>query len=256
MTEPHSPPTLSQILASFGEVETSPLSRIQAATARAMTRNWTTIPSVTHMDSIDFTSLEATRRRLNSEGGSKLSPSPFLIRAVATILKRHPQFNCAFDAESNVLIQRKYVHIGLAVDTPAGLLVPVIRDCETMTVANIAQTANELAEKARAKKLTLSDMSGGGFTVSALGPLGGTGFTPIVNAAQAAILGVSRMTELPYRNTAGDLAWRSVVPVSLSYDHRVINGADAGRFMAALQQEIAALADNPDRLDGDTDHQG
>ena len=243
MAETPTAPTLAEILESFGPVEVLPLSRIQALTARAMTRNWTNIPHVTHMDRIDVTKLELTRKALNEAGGEKLSPTPFFIRAVASVLARLPQFNRSFDPDRNQLIQRKYCHVGLAVDAPAGLMVPVIRDCDQKTVAEIGLESAVLAQKARTKGLTLAEMSGGSFTVSALGPLGGSGFTPIVNGPEIAILGISRMVEEPYRGPDGGLAWRLVVPVALSYDHRAINGADAGRFMLTLQEEISALAD-------------
>lgn len=236
-------PTLAAILESFGPVETMPLSRIQAVTARVMAHNWTTIPHVTHMDMIDVTSLEQKRKAWNASGGEKLSPTSYFVKAVASVLKRLPQFNRSIDTAEKQLIQRKYVNIGLAVDTPAGLTVPVIFGCDAKTVVEVAQDSARVALKARSKGLTLAEMSGGCFTVSALGPLGGTGFTPIVNAPEVAILGLSRLVEQPYKADDGAVAWRSMVPVSLSYDHRAINGADAGRFMVALQEEISALAE-------------
>lgn len=238
-------PSLADILGSFGEVEEMPLSRIQAATVRAMTRNWTTIPHVTHMDMLDVTELEAARNAHNRTAPSKLTPTPYLMKAVASVLVKLPQFNRSFDASTNTLVQRKYVHLGMAVDSPKGLVVPVIRDCDAKSVLQIAEEATALAEKARVKGLTLSEMSGGCFTVSALGPLGGTGFTPIINAPEVAILGISRMTETAARRADGEIDWRKSLPVALSYDHRAINGADAGRFMDALKQEIGALASNP-----------
>lgn len=235
-------PTLAAILESFGPVETLPLSRIQAVTTRVMAQNWATIPHVTHMDMIDVTALEHTRKAWNQSGGEKLSPTSYFVKAVASVLGRLPQFNRSIDTAEKQLIQRKYVNIGLAVDAPAGLVVPVINNCDAKTVVEIAQDSARLAQKARGKGLTLAEMSGGCFTVSSLGPLGGTGFTPIINAPEVAILGLSRLVEQPYRTDGGAVAWRSVVPVSLSYDHRAINGADAGHFMAALQEEISALA--------------
>lgn len=250
MTEPASAPTLTEILESFGPVETVPLSRIQSATAKAMTRHWNNIPHVTHMDMIDVTELEATRKKLNTAGGEKLSPTPFFVRAVTSVLMRLPQFVRAFDPVQNKLVQRNYFHIGLAVDTPSGLMLPVIRNCDSKTVVQIAEQSSMLALKARTKGLPLSEMSGGSFSVSALGPLGGTGFTPIVNGPEVAILGISRMIETPRRAPDGDLTWRMMTPVMLSYDHRAINGADAGRFMQALQEEIGALATSPHNRGG------
>ncbi len=235
-------PSLSDILESFGPVHAVPLSRIQSLTAKTMTRNWTTIPHVTHFDQIDVTDLEAVRHARNGGPGQKLSPTPFLVKAVAATLQRLPRFNAAFDAAGNQLVLRDYVNVGLAIDTPGGLVIGVIRSCDAKSVDEIGAEAAALAQKARTKGLSLSDMSGGGFTVSALGPLGGTGFTPIINAPEVAILGVSRICNTPCRAPDGDLAWRSFAPVALSYDHRAINGADAGRFMGTLQIELEALA--------------
>ena len=234
-------PTLSDILESFGQVHAEPLSRIQSLTAKAMVRNWTTIPHVTHFDQIDVTELEAVRQAGNAARGQKLSPTPFLVKAVAATLQRQPRFNAALDTAGNQLVLRDYVNIGLAIDTPNGLVIGVIRGCDVKTVDEIGAEAAALAQKARTKGLSLSDMSGSGFTVSALGPLGGTGFTPIINGPEVAILGVSRICDAPCRAADGTLAWRSLAPVALSYDHRAINGADAGRFMATLQAELSAL---------------
>jgi pyruvate dehydrogenase E2 component (dihydrolipoamide acetyltransferase) len=235
-------PTLFDVLESFGPVHAQPLSRIQSLTAKVMTRNWMAIPHVTHFDQIDVTELEVARQALNDTRDHKLSPTPFLVKAVAATLLRQPQFNAALDIAGNQLVLRQYVNVGLAIDTPAGLLVAVIRNCDRKTVDEIGGEAVTLAHKARTKGLSLSEMSGGGFSVSALGPLGGTGFTPIINAPEVAILGVSRILAVPCRAPEGGLAWRSAAPVALSYDHRAINGADAGRFMATLQEEITALA--------------
>jgi pyruvate dehydrogenase E2 component (dihydrolipoamide acetyltransferase) len=238
------PPTLAEMLGSFGPVEVTPLSRIQALTAKAMTRNWTTIPHVTHNDLIDVTALEAARKQHNAarEGAERLTPTPFLLKALAAVLQRLPRFNTALDETGANLIQRRYTNLGLAIDTPNGLLVGVIRDCDKKSVQQIAIDAKALSDKARAKGLTLSDMSGGGFTLSALGNLGGTSFTPIINGPEVAILGVSRLTQQPTRGANDEIVWRQCLPVALSYDHRVVNGADAGRFMQALQEEIDALA--------------
>lgn len=245
MSELPPTPSLVQVLESFGPVHTQPLSRIQALTAKAMIRNWTTIPHVTHFDDLDVTTLEDARRRLNAARDHKLSPTPFLVKAVASTLLRLPRFNAVLDEAGKQLVLRDYVNIGLAIDTPAGLVVGVIRGCDARSVDEIGAEAAALAEKARVKGLSLSDMSGSGFTVSALGPLGGTGFTPIINAPEVAILGVSRIVQATRRAPDGGVDWRSLAPVALSYDHRVINGADAGRFMATLQEEISALAGAP-----------
>ncbi len=243
-TQPAAPPSLVDILGSYGEVETRPLSRIQALTGRAMTRNWTTIPHVTHQDLMDVTDLEANRRAGNARRAAdgQLSPVPFLLKAVAGVLLELPHFNSALDEASKSIVLRKYVNIGLAIDTPGGLVIGVVRGCDTGSLEDLAAEANRLAEKARARGLALADMSGGGFTVSSLGAAGGTGFTPIINGPEVAILGVSRMQETPRKGADGGIEWRKMLPVALSYDHRVINGADAGRFMKALQAQIDRLA--------------
>ena len=237
-------PSLVEVLASYGEVESAPLSRIQAFTAKAMARNWATIPHVTHQDLMDVTSLEDYRRGVNAglEKARQLSPVPYLLKAVANVLVREPRFNAVLDEANKAVVLRKYVNIGLAIDTGGGLVVGVIRGCDTRSVAELSEDAGRLAEKARARGLALADMSGSGFTVSSLGAAGGTGFTPIINAPEVAILGVSRMSQTPSRGPDGQVEWRTTIPVALSYDHRVINGADAGRFMSRLQVEIDALA--------------
>jgi len=237
-------PQLQDIVASYGPVEVQPLSRIQALTAKAMAHNWTQIPHVTHSDRIDVTELEAARARLNAagNGGARLSPLAFLLKAVAATLLRLPRFNAVLNEAGTALILRRYVNLGLAIDTPNGLVVGVMRDAPAKGVAELGAAAGALAEKARGKGLSLTEMSGGGFTVSSLGAAGGTGFTPIINAPEVAILGVSRLLDEPRRGPAGELVWRKALPVSLSYDHRAINGAQAGEFMQALQEEIDRIA--------------
>jgi pyruvate dehydrogenase E2 component (dihydrolipoamide acetyltransferase) len=236
-------PPLKDILSQYGPIESLALPRIQLLTARAMVRNWTTIPHVAHHDLIDVTHLEARRKTMNEmrPADERLSPMPFLIKSIASVLARLPRFNAALDEGGTNLIMRKYFHIGFAVDTPSGLLVAVIRDCDHKAVEQISDESRTLADKARTRGLALAEMSGSGFTVSSLGALGGTGFTPIINASEVAILGVSRLTQVPFRGQDGKLDWRMMMPVTLCYDHRVINGADAGRFLAALQEEIEAL---------------
>jgi pyruvate dehydrogenase E2 component (dihydrolipoamide acetyltransferase) len=245
-----SPPTLEDVLAAYGEVEAAPLTRIQAFTAKAMTQQWTTVPHVTHSDLIDLTELEIRRRAVNAarSGEPRLTPLPFLLKAVARVLQAMPRFNAAFDEAGSRLIVRKYVNLGVAIDTPQGLVVGVVRSCDSLSIPEISAQANALSEKARVKGLNLTEMSGGSFTVSSLGALGGTGFTPIINAREAGILGVSRLTETPRRGADGGLEWRSLLPVALSYDHRIVNGADAGRFMQALQAEIDTLAEGAEEI--------
>jgi pyruvate dehydrogenase E2 component (dihydrolipoamide acetyltransferase) len=235
---------LAAELGQFGAVEAAPLSRIQALTARAMQRAWTTIPHVTHQDRLDVTELEAARKAGNASlpAEERLSPLPFLMKAVAAALVAHPRLNAAFDEEAGQLLVRQYVNVGFAIDAPKGLLVAVVPDCDKRSVEEIAADIRRLTEKARGRGLALDEMTGAGFTVSSLGGLGGTGFTPIVNAPQVAILGVSRLEEVPVRGAGDAIAWRQMLPVALSYDHRALNGADAGRFLATLQQELRAPA--------------
>ncbi len=236
-------PSLMEILASYGPVDAQPLTRIQAFTVKSMTRNWTTIPHVTHFDDLDVTHLEVVRKAHNATASLPLTPTAFIVKAVASTLQRLPRFNAALDTTENRIVLRQYVNIGLAIDTPSGLVVGVIRGCDQKSVDDIGAEATELARKARSKGLALSDMSGGGFTVSALGPLGGTGFTPIINAPEVGILGVSRIRTAPSPTRDDGLVWRALAPLSLSYDHRAVNGADAGRFMQVLQEETDALVE-------------
>lgn len=242
MTETRS--LLVQALAEHGPVEVKPLSRIQALSAKATTRNWNSIPHVTHNDRFDVTDLETARKRLNAARpeAPRLTPLPFLIKATAIALQRNPQFNAAFDEEAASLVLRGYVNIGIIIDSPKGLLVGVIKDCANKDVDTIGAEAHALAEKARAKGLTIADMTGGCFTISSLGALGGTSFTPIINGAEAGILGVSRMEDAPARGPDDALVWRKMLPVSLSYDHRIVNGMDAGRLLADIDAELQNLA--------------
>jgi pyruvate dehydrogenase E2 component (dihydrolipoamide acetyltransferase) len=227
--------------AQFGEVaEVIPLSRIQKLTAGYLSRNWQVIPHVTHQDKADITELEGLRKRVGAERGVKVTMVPFLMKAVAAMLSKYPTFNGSLDASGTNLILKKYVHIGLAVDTPNGLLVAVVRDCDKKSVFDIAREVEELAARARTKGLPMKDMVGGCMTISSLGHIGGTGFTPIVNAPEVAILGVTRAQFEPRRGAGDAIEWRLQLPLSLSYDHRVVNGADAARFCAGLAELLAA----------------
>lgn len=229
----------------FGEVERKPLSRIQKFVAAFLGRNWVTIPHVTHNDDADITALEARRKALAAEGGAKLTPVPLLVKAMADALAAFPQFNTSLEPASGELIQKKYVHIGVAVDTPSGLLVPVIRDCDRKSAAEIATEILALSDKARTKGLSMAEMSGGCITLTSLGHIGGTSFTPIVNAPEVAILGITRARPVPVPGEDGGVVWRQILPLSLSYDHRVINGADAARFCRFIADRLAS----PDLLD-------
>lgn len=222
----------------FGDIEPVPVNRIQKVTAAVMNRNWVSIPHVTHHDDADITDLEQFRRELNGQRDTKLSPLPFIVKAMARALKEFPRFNASLDAKGDTLILKKYTHIGIAVDTPQGLLVPVIRDCDTKSLDEIAAEIAAVSERARTKGLPMSAMMGGCMTISSLGGIGGTAFTPIINAPEVAILGVTRSTWQPRRGADGGTDWRFILPLSLSYDHRVINGADAARFTVWLNDAL------------------
>lgn len=224
----------------FGEVSTKPLSRIQKFVASFLARNWVAIPHVTHNDDADITSFEEQRKIFAAETGTKLTLVPFLVKVLADGLAAFPQFNTSFDPQNLALVQKKYVHIGVAVDTPGGLLVPVIRDCDRKPITEIAAEIAALSQKARTKGLSMAEMSGGCITLTSLGHIGGTSFTPIVNAPEVAILGVTRARMVPQPANDGGIMWRLTLPLSLSYDHRVINGADAARFCRFIADKLAA----------------
>ncbi len=226
--------------AEFGEVEIKPLNRIQQLTGSFLGRNWVAIPHVTHHDDADITSFEARRRAWNeAHPDQKRTPLPFLVKAVVAALQAFPQFNASLDGSGKNLVFKKYVHIGVAVETPMGLLVPVIRDCDKKSIAALAEEIAAISAKARTKGLSMAEMAGGCFTISSLGHIGGTAFTPIVNAPELAILGVSRVQERAARGANGGVEWRQALPLSLSYDHRVINGADAARFVRKVADDLA-----------------
>jgi len=211
----------------FGEVEETSLSRIQTLTASFMSRNWLTIPHVTHHDDVDTTALEQHRQSM----AVKLSPLVFMVKALVDALVAFPRFNASLDGSGKKLILKKYFHIGIAIDTPNGLLVGVVRDCDKK---DLAQLADDIAQLS-----AMAEMSGGCMTISSLGGIGGTGFTPIINAPEVAILGITRSEWKPARGEGGELVWRHKTPFSLSYDHRVINGADAARFLRHLDAVLA-----------------
>ena len=225
--------------AKFGPVETQPLSRIQKLSGQNLARNWAMIPHVTQFDEADITEMEAFRKQLGEESkDTKVTPLVFLIKAAVAALKAFPKFNASLDGDTLVL--KRYVHIGIAVDTPDGLVVPVIRDCDQKGLLDLARELGEISKKARDKKLSPADMQGGCFSISSLGGIGGTAFTPIINAPEVAILGVSRSSTKPVWN-GKDFAPRLMLPLSLSYDHRVIDGADAARFTSFLARSLGDL---------------
>jgi len=227
----------------YGEVELRPLSRIQKRSAANLHRNWITVPHVTQFDEADITELETFRKdqveKLTKEG-VKLTLLSFLMKASLVALKDHPQFNASLDPGGEDLVLKRYYHIGIAVDTPDGLVVPVIRNVDQKGLFQIAAELSEVSIKARAKKLTPEDMKGGTFSISSLGGIGGTAFTPIVNAPEVAILGISRAAMKPaYAN--GEFVPRLILPLSLSYDHRVIDGAAAARFTTTLRTVLSDI---------------
>ncbi len=241
-------PIPAQDFTKFGEVDVQPLNKIKRLTAENLHRSWLNVPHVTHNDESNISDLEAFRKQLNKEYAHqkrdlKLSPLAFIVKAVVNAMQLYPQFNSSLETGGENLIYKKYFNIGIAVETPNGLVVPVVKDADKKSVAEIATEMGELAKKARDKKLTMNDMSGACFTISSLGGIGGTGFTPIVNAPEVAILGVSRSKMQPVWNGA-DFEPGMILPLSLSYDHRVIDGAEAARFT----RHIAAVLEDVRRL--------
>ena len=227
--------------AQFGEIDLQPMSKIKKLTAANMVRNWSLIPHVTQFDDADITDLEAFRQSLKPEAekrGVKLTPVPFLLKACAAALIAEPAFNVSLHHDGEQLVWKKYVHIGVAVDSPVGLVVPVIRDVDKKGLWELAAEFLAITGKARDGKLTPKEMQGGCFTVSSLGAIGGQGFTPIINAPEVAILGVSKAEIKPVWN-GSEFVPRNRLPLSLSYDHRAVNGADAGRFFTYLNSVIA-----------------
>ena len=228
--------------AKFGPIESRPLSRVQKFSGPALHRNWVSIPHVTQFDEADITDLETFRKGNAGETakrGFKLTLLAFLIKACVTALKQYPQFNASLDRGGENLIVKKYYHIGVAVDTPEGLVVPVIRDADRKGVFDLAKELGDISTLAREKKLKPGDMQGGTFSISSLGGIGGTAFTPIINAPEVAILGVSRSAMRPVWS-GSEFVPRLMLPLSLSYDHRVIDGATAAHFTGDL---AAVLSD-------------
>ncbi|MCE9665449.1 pyruvate dehydrogenase complex dihydrolipoyllysine-residue acetyltransferase [Halomonas sp. M5N1S17] len=237
------PPIPEVDFSQFGEVEEKPMGRLLKMGATNLHRSWLNVPHVTQFDEADITELEAFRKAMKAEAeaqGAKLTPLPFLVKACAFALRRFPQFNVSLKGDGETLVWKKYVHIGIAVDTPDGLMVPVVRDADKKSLVEIATTMADLGKKAQTKKLKREEMTGGCFTISSLGSIGGTAFTPIVNAPEVAILGVSKAQMKPVWN-GSDFEPRLMMPLSLSYDHRAINGADAARFTAFLADVLTDI---------------
>lgn len=240
----------------WGEIESKPMSSIRRAIAKSTNYSWSTVPHVYQFDRADITDVEVFRKKFSKkveQAGSKLTITAILMKIIAYALKAMPQFNASLDLENEQIIYKKYVHIGVAVDTDRGLLVPVVRDVDKKSLVALSVELSDLAEKARNKKITVDEMQGGCFSISNLGGMGGTNFTPIVYAPQVAILGVSRAnTEAIYRD--GQFVPRLILPLCLSYDHRMIDGADGIRFLRwiidALEHPLALL------LEGNADTGG
>ncbi|MCP1317392.1 pyruvate dehydrogenase complex dihydrolipoyllysine-residue acetyltransferase [Halomonas sp. 707B3] len=227
----------------FGEVEEKPMGRLLKMGATNLHRSWLNVPHVTQFDEADITELENFRKAMKAEAeaqGAKLTPLPFLVKACAFALRKFPQFNVSLKGDGDTLVWKNYVHIGIAVDTPDGLMVPVLRDADKKSLIEIAKEMAELGKKAQTKKLKREEMTGGCFTISSLGSIGGTAFTPIVNAPEVAILGVSKAQMKPVWDGSA-FQPRLMMPLSLSYDHRAINGADAARFTAFLADVLTDI---------------
>ncbi|MEG3153210.1 2-oxo acid dehydrogenase subunit E2, partial [Sphingomonas sp. ZT3P38] len=217
-------------------------SRMQQLVGRFLGRNWVRIPHVTHHDEVDITDLEARREVWNAgHPDQRISPVIPVVKAMALSLKGHPQFASSLDASGEQLIEKHYAHVGVAVEVPAGLLVPVLRDCDTRPLRELATELSALAQKARTKGLSMPEMSGGCISLSSLGHIGGTGFTPIVNAPEVAIVGMTRLQLRAARGPDDSVVWRKMLPLSLSYDHRVINGADAARFVTTIERHLTDI---------------
>lgn len=225
----------------YGPVEEKAVGKIQSYVGRVMHRNWSMIPHVTHHDEVDVTDFEERRKAWNSANpDKKRTLLPALIKATVAVLKQYPQFNCSLSADGSKIYAKQYYHIGIAVDVPSGLLVPVVRDCDSKSVEEINAQIAALSEKARTKGLAMQEMSGGCFTLSSLGHIGGTAFTPIINAPEVAILGITRTQSRFLPDDNGSPVLKQMLPLSLSYDHRVINGADAARFTRAMADQLAS----------------
>lgn len=224
----------------WGDIERQPFSNVRRITAQRMAAAWSTIPHVTQFDQSDVTDLEVWRKAFGKQvekAGAKLTPTAIILKVAAAALRKFPQFNASLDMAGEEIIYKQYCHIGVAVDTKRGLLVPVIRDVDKKSITEISVELGEMAEKTRTGKISIDDMQGGSFTVSNLGGIGGTAFTPIVNAPEVAILGVARGSTQPvYIND--ELQPRMIMPLSLSYDHRLIDGADGARFLRFICQGL------------------
>ena len=237
------PPIPDVDFSQFGEVEEKPMGRLMKMGATNLHRSWVNLPHVTQFEDADITDMEDFRKAQKAAGekkGVKMTPLPFLLKACATALAELPQFNVSLDMERKEVVRKKYIHIGIAVDTPHGLMVPVIRNVDQKGLWELAAESAELAQKARDKQLKPAEMQGACFTITSLGGIGGTAFTPIVNTPEVAILGVSKASMKPVWD-GKEFQPRLMLPLSLSYDHRAVNGADAARFTNLLTQLLGDI---------------
>jgi pyruvate dehydrogenase E2 component (dihydrolipoamide acetyltransferase) len=225
----------------FGPVEPAvPLARLRRIASPILTRNWQAVPHVTHHDEADVTSIDRQRREWTLASGRHPSLLPFVVKAVASALRALPQFNASLDSTGQMITRKHYCHVGVAIETPTGLLVAVVRDCDTKSPLDLAEEIEMMAARARSKGLPMSAMVGGCMTVSSLGHIGGTGFTPIINVPEVAILGLgrARVAPAPGLLPGQQIEWRTLLPLSLSYDHRVLDGADAARFCRIIATQL------------------
>jgi pyruvate dehydrogenase E2 component (dihydrolipoamide acetyltransferase) len=237
------PPIPAVDFSQFGDTETLKLSKIKRLTGQNLSRVWLNLPLVTYHEEADITELEDFRSALNAEKGKdeiKITALLFIIKAMIAAMKQFPSFNSSLSSDGESLILKKYFHIGIAVDTPNGLVVPVLRDADKKSISELSLELAEKSAKARQGKLMPADMQGGCMTISSLGGIGGTAFTPIVNAPEVAILGITRAKMQPVWN-GQEFVPRLMLPLDLTYDHRVIDGAEGARFMAALKQYLADI---------------
>lgn len=231
--------------AAYGEIETAQMSRIQQLVGSFLHRNWVRIPHVTHQEDADISNLNTARKTLTESSGVKITPLPYMVKAAVASLKALPKFNASLSADGKTIVLKKYYNIGYAVNTPNGLIVPVVHNADQKSIPEIAQEIAEVSEMARTKGVPMKLMSGGCFTISSLGSVGGTGFTPIINAPEVAIMGITRATEKPFRGANDEIVWKTMLPLSLSYDHRIINGADAAEFCVVFAKAMS----NPTALE-------
>jgi pyruvate dehydrogenase E2 component (dihydrolipoamide acetyltransferase) len=245
--QPPQPPALEQVdFAKWGPVTKKPMSKLRQVISRRMTENWTTIPHVTQFDEADLTDLNALRKKhapAFEAQGTRLTVTSFVIKALTATLRKHPLFNASLDESTREIIFKDYIHLGLAVDTEAGLVVPVIRDADTKSMLQLSKDLQHLAERARDRKLALDEMKGGTFTISNQGGIGGAHFTPIINKPESAILGLGKGALKPVAIKEQILP-RLILPLALSYDHRLIDGANAARFMVDLVTALESFSED------------